>query len=93
MAPASVATALTSSTMRRLRLKFSPVKRGLVLRQSSLASSPAERIVPVSKPWPNGEVAILDASGWHAGADMHRDIAAALDFPDYYGNNLDALND
>jgi hypothetical protein len=24
---------------------------------------------------------------------LHRDIAAALHFPDYYGRNLDALND
>lgn len=24
---------------------------------------------------------------------MHRDIAVALDFPAYYGRNLDALND
>jgi hypothetical protein len=35
VAAASAATALTSLTMRKLRLKFSPVKRGLVLRQSS----------------------------------------------------------
>lgn len=24
---------------------------------------------------------------------MHRELAAALDFPDYYGHNVDALND
>ncbi|CCK26682.1 Barstar (barnase inhibitor) [Streptomyces davaonensis JCM 4913] len=35
----------------------------------------------------------LDAGRWAAAADMHRDIAAALEFPDYYGKNLDALND
>lgn len=35
----------------------------------------------------------LDASAWTREADLHRDIAAALDFPDYYGRNLDALND
>lgn len=35
----------------------------------------------------------LDASRWTADADLHCDIAAALDFPDYYGRNLDALND
>lgn len=35
----------------------------------------------------------LDASGWTAEEDLHRDIAAALDFPDYYGRNLDALDD
>jgi hypothetical protein len=38
-------------------------------------------------------VALLDASAWTREADLHRDIAAALDFPDYYGHNLDALND
>ncbi|MHA6761237.1 barstar family protein [Streptacidiphilus sp. PAMC 29251] len=38
-------------------------------------------------------VVVLDASGWAGDADLHRDIAAALDFPDYYGANLDALND
>jgi hypothetical protein len=48
--PASAATVLTSSTMRRLRLKFSPVKRGLVLRQSSSESCSGERISPVRKP-------------------------------------------
>jgi RNAse (barnase) inhibitor barstar len=39
------------------------------------------------------DVARLDASGWVQESDMHRDMAAALDFPDYYGHNLDALND
>lgn len=38
-------------------------------------------------------VVSLDASTWTEEADMHRDIAAALEFPDYYGYNLDALND
>ena len=52
---ASAATALTSSTMRRLRWKFSPMKRGLVLRQSSSEISSVERIWPVRKPWPSGE--------------------------------------
>ena len=35
----------------------------------------------------------VDASTWTQEADLHRDIAVALDFPDYYGHNLDALND
>lgn len=39
------------------------------------------------------QVVRLDASGWAAQADFHRDIKAVLDFPDYYGNNLDAFND
>jgi hypothetical protein len=53
VAPTSRATARTSSTMRRLRWKFSPVKRGLVLRQSSSESCSGERISPVRKPWPS----------------------------------------
>jgi hypothetical protein len=39
------------------------------------------------------QVVALDAAGWETDADLHRDVARALDFPDYYGNNLDALND
>jgi hypothetical protein len=35
----------------------------------------------------------LNAGGWDTDEDLHRDMAAALDFPDYYGRNLDALND
>ena len=38
-------------------------------------------------------VVALDAAGWTTEEDLHRDIAAALDFPDYYGHNLNALND
>jgi RNAse (barnase) inhibitor barstar len=35
----------------------------------------------------------VDASAWTTAAAMHQDIATALNFPDYYGRNLDALND
>jgi hypothetical protein len=35
----------------------------------------------------------FDASGWAKQADFHRDVKAALDFPDYYGHNLNAFND
>ncbi|MEU2502876.1 barstar family protein [Streptomyces pseudogriseolus] len=35
----------------------------------------------------------LEAGQWKTERDMHRAMAAALDFPDYYGHNLDALND
>ncbi|MBQ0997512.1 barstar family protein [Streptomyces sp. RK62] len=35
----------------------------------------------------------LEAGQWDTERDMHRAMAAALDFPDYYGHNLDALND
>jgi Barstar (barnase inhibitor) len=35
----------------------------------------------------------LDASGWDSAEAMHEAMAAALDFPDHYGRNLDALHD
>ncbi|GAA2368203.1 barstar family protein [Dactylosporangium salmoneum] len=39
------------------------------------------------------QVITLDAADWSTEGDMHRAVAAALGFPDYYGHNLDALND
>lgn len=35
----------------------------------------------------------VDASGWRNAGDLHDGLAGALSFPDYYGRNLDALND
>ncbi|MDH6141843.1 RNAse (barnase) inhibitor barstar [Kitasatospora sp. GP30] len=35
----------------------------------------------------------VDTAGWTGQHDLHRELAAALDFPDYYGHNFDALND
>jgi hypothetical protein len=35
----------------------------------------------------------VNASAWTTADAMHQDLARALDFPDYYGHNLDALND
>lgn len=35
----------------------------------------------------------LEASGWRTEQDVHADLALALNFPDYYGRNLDALDD
>jgi hypothetical protein len=35
----------------------------------------------------------LDADAWNTEQDMHHAFASALNFPDYYGNNLNALND
>lgn len=35
----------------------------------------------------------FDCTKWHAESDFHPDVAARLDFPDYYGGNLDAFND
>jgi hypothetical protein len=35
----------------------------------------------------------LEASRWRIEQDVHADLALALNFPDYYGRNLDALNE
>ena len=35
----------------------------------------------------------FDCSGWESEAAMHRAFQAGLRFPEYYGHNLDALND
>jgi hypothetical protein len=39
------------------------------------------------------QITSLNAMTWSAEHDLHREIAGALHFPDYYGHNLDALND
>jgi RNAse (barnase) inhibitor barstar len=38
-------------------------------------------------------VAEFDAGSWGSDADMYDDVALGLNFPDYFGRNLDALND
>jgi RNAse (barnase) inhibitor barstar len=35
----------------------------------------------------------FDAGSWSTDTDMHDDVARRLNFPDYFGRNLDALND
>lgn len=55
-----------------------------------------ELILQETTAWLNAHgyhVTTLDAAAWTLPGDMHRELAAALDFPDYYGHNLDALND
>lgn len=39
------------------------------------------------------DVVEFDAGSWASTADMLTDVAGGLDFPDYFGRNLDALND
>jgi Barstar (barnase inhibitor) len=35
----------------------------------------------------------VNAAEWQTPEAMHRDLAASLDFPSYYGHNMDAFND
>lgn len=39
------------------------------------------------------QIVELDASTWSGEPDFHHAMSRALSFPDYYGRNLDALND
>ena len=39
------------------------------------------------------EVKSFDAAKWQSEGRMHDDLKTQLGFPDYYGANLDALND
>jgi RNAse (barnase) inhibitor barstar len=39
------------------------------------------------------EVAVFDCDAWTSEEAFHEDVSRALDFPDYYGGNLAALND
>jgi hypothetical protein len=34
-----------------------------------------------------------DAGAWHTAPEMHAELARSLEFPSYYGDNLDAFND
>lgn len=39
------------------------------------------------------QVDSFDASSWDTEEEMHLDLKTKLEFPDYYGGNLNALND
>ena len=39
------------------------------------------------------DLVTVDAAGWTDEAVMHRALAGALEFPDYYGHNLPALDE
>ena len=39
------------------------------------------------------DVVEFDAGSWASDADMYNEVALGLDFPDYFGRNLHALND
>lgn len=39
------------------------------------------------------KIVSVDTAAWRDEDDIHDDLAAALDFPDYYGRNFNALRD
>ena len=39
------------------------------------------------------DVTVIDCAGIFTREDLHRVFSQALQFPDWYGNNLDALHD
>jgi hypothetical protein len=39
------------------------------------------------------DIVTIDTTAWSDERDLHRDLAQALKFPDYYGHNYNALND
>ena len=67
-----------------------------LLRDSAVTLFHREDVLVQTTEWLSEhgyQIVSLDASSWASGKDLHREIARALDFPDYYGHNLDALND
>ena len=63
-------------------------RNGFVLESDNVGSSAVQQLDEL------GYLVIrLDASHWSDGATMLADFASALEFPDYFGGNLDALND
>lgn len=67
-----------------------------LLRDSNVSLFRRREVLAEAVAWltDNGyRVATLAADAWATTADFHRDIKEALDFPTYYGSNLDAFND
>ena len=67
-----------------------------LLQNSPITLYWREAILDEDRAWLSAhgyEVYRLDAGAWDAEAAFHRDVQRVLDFPDYYGKNLDAFND
>jgi hypothetical protein len=69
---------------------------GLPSSRCLLERVSAPQVLADTVAWLNAngyQITAIDASRWSTEQDLHRDIAEALSFPDYYGRNLDALSD
>lgn len=68
----------------------------LLARNSAVSLFPRAGILDETAAWLDDHgyrLVRLDAGAWATQADFHRDVKAALGFPDHYGENLDAFND
>jgi hypothetical protein len=68
----------------------------LLLRNSAVSLFRRPEVLDETLAWLSDhgyQLVRLDAAAWTTQAGFHRDVKAALDFPDYYGHNLDAFND
>lgn len=67
-----------------------------ILREGSIYLYFQNTVLDESLGWLRGEnyqIDEFDTAKWETDRLMHDDFAATLLFPDYYGKNLDALND
>lgn len=56
----------------------------------------SEAVLESTLGWLSGhdyDIRTVETSAWADEGDLHRGLATILEFPDYYGHNLDALND
>lgn len=68
----------------------------LLLRDSAVTLFHKQAVLDETTQWlreQGYQVVEFDAASWSDVSGMHRDLAQALTFPDYYGHNLDAFND
>lgn len=82
--------ARSSVVHNRHRIDIDLLENGHVHRFTTRAALDAvvERIRPLGY-----LIHEIRADTWHDERAMHRDLAAHLEFPNYYGHNLDAFND
>jgi RNAse (barnase) inhibitor barstar len=68
----------------------------VLIRDGGVAMYFAEGILAEAIAWlrdHNWVIHELDCAAWQTELDFHRAASAQLDFPGYYGQNLDAFND
>lgn len=67
-----------------------------ILQSSSVAVFDGDELLEATLAWFNGagyQVVPFECASWFTAAVAHADLKRGLGFPDYYGHNLDALDD